>query len=141
MEELKASNRKLKEINESLKVFVKDNPEAALQIHDWHALQNILSFLPMGLLGIDSEGTIIYCNDTAKALLKGSDTEVLGCRWPAVLPDQFHPYIEKLIHQGVLSDHCQIEGHCGWIRGENICLSNQEGLLVLAFGWEGGGRV
>lgn len=141
MDELKASNRKLREINESLKVFVRNNPEAALQIHDWSAFQNILSFLPMGLMGIDSEGAIIYCNDTARSFLEGPDAEVLGRPWPTVLPDQFHPYMEKLIHQGVLSDTCQIEGHCGWIRGESISLRDQEGLLVLAFGWEGGWRV
>jgi two-component system NtrC family sensor kinase len=141
MDELKASNRKLREINESLKVFVKNNPEAALQIHDWNAFQHILSFLPMGLLGIDSKGAVIYCNDTARSLLEESDAEILGRLWPTVLPDQFHPYMEKLLHQGVLSDNCQIEGHCGWIRGESISLSNQDGLLVLAFGWEGGGSV
>jgi two-component system NtrC family sensor kinase len=137
MDELKASNRKLREINESLEVFVKNNPEAALKLHDWSAFQNILSFLPMGLLGINSEGAIIHCNDTARALLGGPDAEVLGRPWPAVLPDQFHPYMEKLILQGALSDNCQIEGHKGWIKGDSISLRNQEGLLVLAFGWEG----
>lgn len=141
MDELKASNRKLREINESLKAFVKDNPEAALQIHDWRTFQNILSFLPMGLLGIDPEGAVIYCNDTARSLLGGPDAEVLGRPWPMVLPEQFHPYLEKLIHEGVLSDSCQIEGHFGWIKGESVSFSNQEGLLVLAFGWEGVGNA
>lgn len=141
MDELKASNRKLREINESLEVFVKNNPEAALQLHAWSAFQNILSFLPMGILGIDSEGAIVQCNDTARALLGGPDEEVLGRPWPAVLPELFHPFMEKLIHQGALSENCQIEGHRGWIKGDSISSKNQEDLLLLTFGWEGGKRV
>jgi two-component system NtrC family sensor kinase len=134
MEELKISNEKLRKVNETLEVVVKKALNAAFQWQDRSIYQHVLRFLPRGVIGIDHQGDIVHCNETARELLGETETNILGNPWSAVLPEMFHPFMAKLLEQGVLSESCRIGEQRGWIKGNRVQLGPQEG-LVLGFDW------
>ncbi|MGE4545422.1 MAG: response regulator [Pedobacter sp.] len=135
MDELKASNEKLRKINENLEAaaqyFIKDT----FQNQAKNIYNHIISSLPFGIVGIDSEGCIIFCNNTALDFLGETKREIWGWSSACKFPEVLCPFLQKFMNQGVLSENCKIGERNGWIRGSKICLGNQE-FVVLAFDLE-----
>lgn len=130
MNELAASNQKLSEINEDLKIAVNNNWSTALQEYAWLICQDILKGLPISVVGIDAAGYVVHCNDTARKFLNKPETEVLGSPWTAILPEILHPFVEKLIKHGVLSEPWRQGERSGLIKGKRAKLGIQNGLIL-----------
>jgi PAS domain-containing protein len=91
--------------------------------------------VPLGILGIDPEGRVLHCNETAAVLLKVPAEALKGRPWTEVLPEMFRPFVEKLVAEGVFSAYDPIGGRRGWIKGSTVDLEPRQG-LVLVFDWE-----
>lgn len=135
LDELKVSNDKLRKTNQTLEFVAQHALNASCHQQEPTLYQHIISSLPMGIIGVDPEGTICLCNDAALSLLGDSGLNVLGRPWSAALPDMFRPFLQKLIEQGELSENCRIGKRKGWIKGNKVPLDSTEG-LVLAFDLE-----
>jgi two-component system NtrC family sensor kinase len=130
MDELKASNEKLRKINETLEVVVKKALKATFQEQDRGIFKHVFSFLPAGVVAIDAQGFVVHCSETARQWLGRTEANILGCPWPEVLPEDFHPVMEKLINQGVVSEFCRIWEQRGWVKGSRVQLGNRKGLVL-----------
>jgi len=135
MEELKTSNEKLRKINENLEGAVDKALKEAFPEQVRRICKSLLCSVPMGILGIDGEGRVLHCNETAAEFLKVPAEALKGRPWTEVLPEMFRPFVEKLTAEGVLSEYDPIGGRRGWIKGSTVDLEHRQG-LVLVFDWE-----
>jgi two-component system NtrC family sensor kinase len=135
--ELKTSNEKLRKTNQNLEIARQTILQETFPQQVQNIYHNIISSLPMGIIGIDSDGCVAIYNDAAIKLLGGPRKQILGRPWSVALPQMFGPFLQKLIAQGELSDNCLIGGRKGWIKGNRIHLDHLDGLL-LAFDLEEG---
>jgi two-component system NtrC family sensor kinase len=66
-------------VNQALEEKVQQRTEQLeLHIHALEFSQHLMGSLPIGVVGIDENNMISYCNSTATALLKGSCCDLLG---------------------------------------------------------------
>jgi two-component system NtrC family sensor kinase len=93
-ENLKKANEGLTTINNDLEKIVDARTnELRFQYAVLERSQVILNALPVGILGIDSGGTIVYINDMAEKLLP--KRQKVGCASSTALPDQLNRYLEQ----------------------------------------------
>lgn len=134
MDELKASNQKLRKKNEILMATVKNNCSSATGEYTCLIYQDVLNGLSISILGIDSAGYIVQCNNKAIELLKKPETEILGSPWSDVLPEKFHPFVKRLITKGALSERLEWGEWSGLINGIKAPIGTENG-LILTFDW------
>lgn len=129
--ELKQSNEQLRKINQDMEEAAgKRLPEASHQ-QTQNLWRGLFGSLPTGVIGIDAAGCLAYFNPAARTLLGEPDEDALNRPWPEVLPETWHPLMEKLIAQGKLSEACRIENRRGWVRGGRTQLEGLSGLMLI----------
>lgn len=140
LSELKTTNEKLRKTNQNLEIARQNILKEIFPQQVQNIYHKIISSLPMGIIGIDSDGCVVLYNDTAIELLGGPKKKILGRPWSVALPQVFCPFLQKLIDRGELSEKCLIGGRKGWIKGNKVHLDHLDGLL-LAFDLEEGDHV
>jgi len=85
--ELKSANEELEIVNQDLEQRVEEKTrQVLLNTHFLKTSQEVMEYLPAGVLGIDNEGTIVLANRQAHALLKRNKKELMGQTVAVVLP-------------------------------------------------------
>ncbi|HEB55981.1 MAG TPA: response regulator [Gammaproteobacteria bacterium] len=85
--ELKSANEELAIINQDLEQRVEEKTrQVLLNTHFLKISQEVLEYLPAGVLGMDNEGTIVLANRQAHILLNHEKQELMGQTVVAVLP-------------------------------------------------------
>lgn len=131
MQELQGSNAKLQEINEKLEGLVEERTQKlkyqnqALQVS-----QNILDTLPVGVVGLDLDGTIVNANQVVSDQLGLHDQHFVGLSREEVFPESLNLLVERLADKSCCYGHLAMgsrEYHC-WIT--HMKYGVQEGVVV-----------
>ncbi len=95
-QELKEKNLQLTELNEELEKKVSERT-LSLEIRNQvlQVSQNVLDSLPVGVVGIDSNDTIVQCNTTAFTILSSYAPIVLGENRSSTLPTEINSLINR----------------------------------------------
>lgn len=103
-EELRLKNQQLSELNANLERLAGERAsELMLQSSALLQARKVLNHLPVGVLGVSTEGVLLQINREAAAMLGVEGDEVLGKRVRDVLPPRV----------GALAEGVS-EGRCGW---------------------------
>lgn len=104
-DELKKRNDELREINQNLERLIEERTsELRFQNRVLTHSQNILNSLPVGVLGIESDGLIVQCNREGTRLLTGDGTSVIGRYATELIPERLAPFIERVRERGAFSE-------------------------------------
>ncbi|MCD6570076.1 MAG: response regulator [Deltaproteobacteria bacterium] len=132
--ELKQKNEELKDINANLEELVSERTsELIFQNKVLIRSQNILDSLPVGVLGIDSDGLIVQCNKAGAELFGGGGGIIIGMNRRDLFPEEINTFIEEIIKNKELSEHVSINGVRVKVKGVYIKHSEGQDGLVLVF--------
>lgn len=137
LEELSRSNEELTLMNENLEQIVAERTEELLfRNRVLGAAQNILDVLPVGVLGIDMEGTVVQCNRCAARFLGVEEDSVVGYASRELLPPDLCLFIDEVAEKK--TSLCRVPAVASGvrIRGAYLKTGEQEG-IVLVFEGEG----
>lgn len=129
---LQQTNDELSHINESLEERVADRT-ARLEFKNrvLKSAQNILNVLPVGVLGIDNDDVVVYCNNIACNLIEGGENTALGTNWRVVLPSDITNMIEPLMTKDNFSKQIKFNGQNIRIKGKIMKEPDQEGRILI----------
>jgi len=103
-----AKTTQLKRLNQRLRARVaRRAEELSRRTNLMEFFREILEPLPVGLLGVDDEGTIALANRWAQDVLCNGMSAVLGMPWDAVLPEAV---IAEVLESGKTAREGQIRG-------------------------------
>ncbi len=90
-------NRELEEFNEKLEsLVIEKTTDLRLQNTVLELSQKILDVLPIGIAGVDNEGTIVQINDFAQKVLKSANSTLLGEQAESVFTCETMSLINKV---------------------------------------------
>jgi len=95
--ELQQTNQQLQEMNEKLEQLVQERTEA-LEIRNrvLQVSQGVLDVLSTAVFGVDSEGMVVVCNESAQDLFPHGIMGPLGHHRDEVFPDQINELFGQL---------------------------------------------
>jgi len=132
-EELQRRNGELAAMNENLEERVAQRTEE-LRIRN-RALtvsQHILQSLPVGVIGLDTEGLIVYCNDEGEKFFPGDVGEIIGKERSTFFSEPLNGFIEKVEKKSRSSAALVILGDSVRVQGALVKHGrNQEGIVVV----------
>ncbi|WP_298436996.1 response regulator [Geobacter sp.] len=132
VEELRNSNEELRLMNENLERLVAERTaELSLRNRVLTASQNILDALPVGVLGLDTEGTVVQCNRIAARLLEVACDEIVGCGAGEVLPPEVRAFVDELAEKKTSLCRVPVGGARVHTRGVYLKTGDQEGIIVV----------
>ena len=111
LDNLKTANFELQKLTESLELKVEDRTrDLALKNRALETAQRLLNLLPAGVIGIDSEGTLVYMN---RAMNKHLDTSrlVLGEQIDSQLDSGPLSLLRKALEENRVA--CNLDETCG----------------------------
>jgi len=125
--ELLASNAELKVLNEDLEKLVADRTaELIFRNRMLQQGQMILDCLPVGVVGIDTDGFIVQGNRRLAELTGGSAGTAMGQDIYQVFPEEIVKFTEKITGDRIAVSHCNILGKPCRVKG--IRMRGSEGL-------------
>ncbi len=136
---LEESNEELKDINSNLENLVEERTsELMLQNKILSASQNILDSLPIAVMGIEPEGSIVQCNKKGLEYFSIEQGNVLGLHRADALPDDINSFIDKVIETGEHADDLGDNGTNMHAKGiyMNFSTGQQGAILVFDKGEE-----
>jgi len=132
-EELKERNEELRTINENLEQIVEQRTEdLRLRNRVLTVSQHILQSLPVGVLGVDTKGLIVYCNDEGESLFSEKAGEIMGKERVDFFPEVLNGFVRQVEEKAYASEVLQLPG--GPMRVKGTLLKhdgNQEGIVVV----------
>lgn len=131
MAELQQSNSKLQEMNENLEELVTERT-ASLEFKN-QALgisQNILDTLPVGVIGLDTDGTIVKTNHMAGRLLGMPDQHLVGLPREDFLPEQLNQMINDFDHESCVSMTLQVSDRALHVWLSMMSVGDQHGIIL-----------
>lgn len=135
LDELSRSNEELTLMNENLESIVSERTnELLFRNRALGAAQNILDVLPVGVLGVDTEGTVIQCNCSAARLLGFNGDAVFGYAATEVLPPEICAFIGEISEKK--TSLCRILTGVAGVRTMGVYLKEgkQEGIVLVLEG-------
>ncbi|MEW6417012.1 MAG: response regulator [Nitrospirota bacterium] len=131
-EELRRRNDELNEINDNLEKLVSvRNAELVFQNKALIRSQNILNSLPIAVLGIDTDGMIVQCNEKGLELFGRYSRNIIGMDRKDLLPSVLNAFIERVFEKRALSGHILIEGTDIKVKGISMRQPDgQEGIIL-----------
>ncbi len=131
--ELEARNRDLQEINSNLEKIVEERTsDLLMQNRILTASQNILDSLPVGVIGIDPEGTVAQCNRMGQTIFSQEEGNIMGLDRRDSFPEDINAFIEKLAIEKKLSTCISKNGRTISVRGVYMaCPGGQEGAILI----------
>jgi two-component system NtrC family sensor kinase len=130
--QLQQTNDELNQINENLEELVIDRT-TQLEFHNkaLRSAQNILDNLPVGVVGIDTSGAVVYCNALAGTLIHCNEDGVLGACWREELPAEVVAAFEPLIRGAEFSARALVQGRMIRIKSTSMREPDQEGFILV----------
>ncbi|ABB33685.2 multi-sensor hybrid histidine kinase [Geobacter metallireducens RCH3] len=137
LDELSRSNEELVLMNENLEAIVAERTEEVLfRNRALSAAQNILDALPVGVLGMDTEGTVVQCNRSAARLLGLDEYAVVGRGAAEALSPEICAFIDELAREK--TSMCRLLAGVAGVRSLGVYLKEgeQEGIVLVFNGEE-----
>lgn len=132
-EELKKRNKELAAMNQSLEQIVEKRTEdLLLRNRVLTVSQHILQSLPVGVLGVDPDGLIVYCNEKGGELFPEKAGEIMGKERVDFFPEALNGLIGQVEAEAHASGTLQFPG--GPVRAKGAVVKhgdNQEGIVVV----------
>lgn len=98
-EKIRRQNEELKILNQDLEKKVEERTEELVIRNKALMLsQEIVDHLPVGVIGIDKEGTIVFFNEAAPRFFGGTGANALGSKAEEVLPRELSELIKKTLN-------------------------------------------
>lgn len=131
MQQLQESNNMLQQMNENLEALVEDRAaRMSIQNQALQVSQNILDALPVGVIGIDTNGTIVKANKLACEYLPLGGQHLIGLPREEFLSDELNALIDRIDSQPevtspVLVGDRTLQGYVSLMKNDQ-----QEGLIL-----------
>jgi two-component system NtrC family sensor kinase len=125
LEELAAANQALEK-----KVQLRTE-QLELRNHALEFSQSLLGNLPVGVAGIDINGMIAYCNDTAASLLKNICTEIYGADIAACCDTEFIGLVEQVRREKNVSVAITLDNTPCRVLGRSLAFCNNEAIVLV----------
>lgn len=131
--ELETKNKELQEINNNLERLVDERTYSlTLQNQILTCSQNILDSLPVGVIGIDTDGSIVQCNRKGLEIADIKEGDILGMNRIESLNSEINTFIENVAERGSLSTFISTNGSSVKIKGVHMkYASGQEGIIIV----------
>lgn len=132
-EELQKRNEELAAMNENLERRVEERTEdLLLRNRVLTVSQHILQSLPVGVLGLDTEGLIVYCNDEGEKIFPGEVGEIIGKERTLFFPESLNDFIDKITEESPISSSLELPERRMQVNGAVVKHEgNQEGIVVV----------
>ncbi|MBU0728973.1 MAG: response regulator [Proteobacteria bacterium] len=130
--ELSDHNEELKRLNENLEELVEERTgELLFQNKVLERGQKILDALPVGVLGLDTQGMIVQCNARAHYFFQGEGAVVPGMDATEILPPAFLELIDT-ISDTMVSRTIQVAGRELVVKGAGLVVDDsREGVVLV----------
>ncbi len=136
-EELKKKNKELQMMNNNLEKLVAERTsELIFQNKVLKRSQNILDSLPDVVLGIDSDGLIVQCNQKGMELLGENNSNIVGMDRRIALSKEINSFIDSVIENNTFIDHISIGNGNVRVRGVFMKYPDGQEGIVLIFDME-----
>lgn len=131
MNELQTSNNKLQEMNENLEALVEERTaKLSFQNQALQVSQNILDSLPVGVLGLDLDGTIVQNNSVSTRLMGVPGQHLVGLAREEILPSELNALVERLRGEGEIHDTLDINNNQLKTWATHMKTGEQEGIIL-----------
>ena len=133
--DLKVSNDELVKVNENLEHLVEDRTsELQFQNEALEHSQHILANLPLAVVGLDTNGLIVYLNHMAFDLFgrHGCGNVFLGENRQQAFPEPLNSLIDRLQQEQFVRDEVVCGGHVMLVFGRQMLRSSRQEGLILA---------
>jgi two-component system NtrC family sensor kinase len=133
-DELKIKNDELTRLNEGLEELVTERTEElCFQNKVLDRAWRILESLPIGVVGLDSDGMIVQCNMKAHELLGRDSGEMIGLERSAALPDDVNRLVDEVIEKDSAVANVLMSG--GEVVSRGVYMRHYDGQegIILAF--------
>lgn len=138
--DLKKANDELLIINQKLESMVEERTlEIQFQNQVLKMSQNILDALPVGVVGMDSEGLVVQCNQRAKDILFDKEVFFFGMNRRGSMPEEANAIIDKIMIEGEMSGCTVIQGARIRYIGNIERYANHQEMVLLVLLPDGGG--
>lgn len=129
---LRRSNEELKTLNENLERIVEERTaEVIFRNKVLTRAQNILDALPVGVIGISTDGMIVLCNQRGIELLSG-DGGIAGLDREMVLPAEVNALVDETVGKGSASGILKVHNRPIWAKGSFMHHpEGQEGIVIV----------
>jgi transcriptional regulator with PAS, ATPase and Fis domain len=98
-EKIKKQNEELKILNADLEKKVTDRTKKLfIRNQALMLVQQIVAQLPVGVIGTDEEGTIVFLNEVAPQFFDGTVVNALGSKAKRILPEELSELIKKTLN-------------------------------------------
>lgn len=137
--ELEIKNRELREINNNLERLVAERTaDLVMQNRILACSQNILDSLPVAVIGIDPEGSVVQCNKMGIELFsRGEDGNILGMDRRDALPEEINAVVEGVTEKGHVTALIQKNETSLRVKGVHMKYSDGQEGIILVFDDEG----
>ncbi len=113
-EQLRVANAELSDMNRELEQRVlRKTREVTLNMQALRVSQHILEFLPVGVLGVDEDGMVVVCNQTAQNLLNPDGSSLVGTEARHSLPKDIVDAAKQLQCQADMQHIGMMACHAG----------------------------
>lgn len=131
MHQLQESNNMLQQMNENLEALIEERAARLLiQNQALQVSQTILDALPVGVLGLDTSGTIVKVNQCACDCLHLGGQYLLGLPREEFLPTALNALVDRLADQPQISGRIEISGNALQAFVTLMKNEEQEGLIL-----------
>ena len=108
--ELKTSNQELAELSERMSRY------ANINLHALQISQEVLEYLPIGIVGVGDDGVVALANSMAQKILNPASGAMVGLPVDMVVPVEAHQCYKTFISDGHdISGHVEVE-HYGLVK-------------------------
>lgn len=143
--ELRQANSELSSMNSELERHVADKVrELTINLRSLHVSQEIVEFLPVGVLGIGDDGLIVLANDYAESILNLKGGTLIGCEIDEVIPLDLLNYHRVAVanpntaNQGfTLSKGQNVHVYCRRLGLNNMCSGSMMALIPIGISQPG----
>ena len=110
-DKLKKTNEEIQKLNKYLEKLAKErNSMLMVQRKVINHSQEILNYLPVAVVGVDTEGSLVLCNKKGMNLINFVGENIVGMNREDILPENMNMFIDRLIQKGKLEEHIEIDG-------------------------------
>lgn len=132
MAELKGKNEELERVNRNLEQrIVEKSSMAMFQYKILLLSQNILDALPVGVIGIDTDGVIVQCNQKATEFLSCNDNECLSASCRDRLPSELNDFVKGIDGHQFVHGRLSLNGKQLRLTGGRMKCHDQEGIILV----------
>lgn len=93
--------------------------------------QTMLGDLPVGVIGIDENGLVAYCNTIAAEIMKGTGSDIFGTDISSCNEQEFKALVERIRSEKQVMATLSLAGRSLRIMGRTIAFSGSEAVVVV----------